>query len=121
MVHDLIERDCPEAVAWCVAYGRFTELLKQDGKKRPLPRNGSEFLTVTPLSLGEAQDVLSEKVFGPLLYESLQYPYQEVWTLDRYKAEARAESTVWQSVTNVGITLFGQPIKIDARLKSTVS
>jgi hypothetical protein len=65
MVNDLIERDCPEAVAWCVAYGRFTELLKQDGKKRPLPRNGIEFLTMTPLSLGKTLDVLSEKVFGP--------------------------------------------------------
>jgi hypothetical protein len=112
-IRNRIEDECPEAVAWAVAYGRILKLFSD---KPPVtwPRDGLEVLVVTTLpKFFDAHVLLAEKVFGPLLLEFGRLTNYQVWTLDEF-ATATENNVPTVKKLQGGITLFGSPDSLNA-------
>jgi hypothetical protein len=116
MIHRQIEDECPDAVLWAVATGRFLELTpKANG--RGTRGHGLEVLVVTNLSsLYKAHVLLAEKVFGPVLFEFGEMPILHVWTAKEAKIAVKSRNSTVRRALKQGITVYGSPEVVMAPL-----
>jgi hypothetical protein len=110
MIQRQIKEECPDEVAWAVAFEPFLDRVFDPHDGGRSPKNGIHVLVVTNMeSVYDAHVLLGEKVFGPVLYEFDRTTDVQIWTKRELKAAKATNNEILRRVSTASVSIYGSP------------
>lgn len=95
LLSELLETAGEKRVLWAAAFGKGVIWLKQHRSERSLKGREVEILIVVKGDYFEANEALSQSVFGPLLEREEWLPRYHIWTEQDLSAAKAEQHTAW--------------------------